>query len=275
MTRGRTKLASIQRRLPRGATLPSALVTLDAALARSTAGALGHFSLGAASTKGLVDPPGDRRARLVPFARLPCGDVLALWWEDDVAEAPRVVHVGAHGEPPRVFASADAFLAGLASARTGAPDLDEGDASPAARRAALGGKLSRAQAPSAALARRFERWAARPAPAAKARPSELEGLRAALARSVLAEVARLPKSYRWVRGDVFATWRLTLDRTRGTVTWPAAGAFVPFPVPDGPRLLEAIARGTGLRGTKVVVTVASDGTVFAGGAPLAPAPRRR
>lgn len=262
MPRYRATVSTVEKKVPQGAVLPDALTAFAAALRGIEAGRLGHFSIGPARVDGLVDLDDAALARIVPFASLSCGDVLALWWEGALSEEPRVVHLGAHGEKARVHASVGALISAIVAGTTGAPDLDDG--TPTNERATLL-RMERARAvrPPAALAKRFHVWAKAHAPSTPALDGVVaERIRKRLVAVVRREAARLPQPYRWTRGQLYRQWQLVLTPATGAVSW-VAGGRVPFPAADEVReLLEALVRMTGQRGAEITIALDSEGRLY-------------
>lgn len=275
MPRYRIALAAVEKRLPPGATFPPALRTFASTLEGLEAGSVGWFDVGYTSTKVYVDIVRVAHAHLLPFIHMPCGDLVVLWWEGEVTEAPKVVHIGAHGDAPRVHASVEVFLANLIAAKTGAPDLDEGTATRSARAGLLTPKAIkatkrakapvaevRAARPSAADAKRFTVWITANTPKkAELDPVEMEKIRKRLVAVLRRENAALPAQHRARRG-AYVHWNLYLVRRTGAVDWISQGRN-PFPAAHEVRpLLERIAVVTGQKDKEIKVVVTSKGTLF-------------
>ena len=275
MPRYRATLSSVEKRVPRGAVRPEALAAFASAVRGIEAGRVGHFSIGRASVDGLVDLDDAALARMVPFASLSCGDVLALWWEGALSEEPRVVHLGAHGEKARVHASVGALISAIVACTTGAPDLDEGAATPHERATLLRMERARAVRPPAALAKRFHTWAKAHSPSTPVLDGVVaERIRKRLSAVVRREAARLPQPYRWTRGQLYRQWQLVLTPATGAVSW-VAGGRVPFPAADEVRdLLEALARMTGQRGAEITIALDSEGRLYPDRRTVIEPPRR-
>jgi hypothetical protein len=261
-TSAKSLLASLRKRLPKGAALPDALSTLISAWSAAERGQLGFVNLGEADIAHLVDLKPAPLKRILAFASVSCGDQLCLWWPE-VAETPRVVVVGAHGEDPLVFPDLPDFLVHLVEGRTGVPDLDEGEAAADARSQWVDVPRGAAPGPRVDLSRAFQDWLLIHRPKGRAvDPQVMEELREQIVGVVLREAMSPDTLDPWEGPDEYRQWRLEVDPTLATVRWPQLG-MVDFPAtaelwPAMSRLLLL----TGQTTKPVKITVDADGCLF-------------
>jgi hypothetical protein len=246
----------VAKRIPAGAKLPEPLAALSAALSRAAYGDLGYFDIVWTKPGLLLDLTTEARTRVVPFASLACGDLLALWWEGELSRAPHVLHLGAHGEKARVFESVPVFIGSLIARNTRVSDLDEGTAAPKERAAMLDVARPRAGKPSPALATRFARWVRTHTPAPpQLDPGEMERIRKKLVAVVRREAG-------WTRRQLYRQWRLIWTPKTGAVDW-FAGGRVPFPAAAELKdTLTRLAELAKLRGRKIEITLDSEGNLY-------------